>query len=491
VASQKTKTYQKAHSDRISTLSIGELNEKSKGVEQSKLKTLTNTGVKTEGKNYSEKNGVESNLTAPKLSVRHFGLQETSVSDAGSKKEPIGQLPRYQVDGKEQNILSSAVPSSPKSKTVEVSKLASVLKSITQAVNTDSSAKFDNRGLRRQPAPIQRNQKVQAPSTSLSAADGEKLKTINNTKPQATNSQLFKAQYLRAMLKPKKQHVSVGPLTRTVQRGLKQSITNPRKAQRVGSMENKIGSGGMEAAFLKSEMKLANKMELSNDVPRHNVPLGESFASNGAKNHLSMAAEMLEAGRSDLSHIKDIAVRNDLASRLNQMEVDLQSVQSKSIQAKGQPAARAIVYREIMSAVEAFRGMNSARWAMTIEPFDSLRIQLDLRMTDSQLVVQARLDRGSQALLSSGWNELQASLAEKDVDLKSLITNGQKEGSGTLFNGKNGRQSDGTQRDDESWFSEELGELMAEFEKEAQKPRKAKHTNRKARMPDATFESWA
>ena len=73
-------------------------------------------------------------------------------------------------------------------------------------------------------------------------------------------------------------------------------------------------------------MKLAGKMELSNDVPRHNVPLGESFASNGAKNHLSMAAEMLEAGRSDLSHIKDIAVRNDLASRLNQMEVDLQSV---------------------------------------------------------------------------------------------------------------------------------------------------------------------
>jgi hypothetical protein len=93
--------------------------------------------------------------------------------------------------------------------------------------------------------------------------------------------------------------------------------------------------------------------------------------------------------------------------------------------------------------------------------------------------------------LSGGWSELQASLAEKDVDLKSLITNGQKEGGGTLFNEKNKRQFGGTQRDDESWFSEELGELMAEFEKGARKPRKAKHTNRKARMADATFESWA
>jgi predicted dithiol-disulfide oxidoreductase (DUF899 family) len=173
------------------------------------------------------------------------------------------------------------------------------------------------------------------------------------------------------------------------------------------------------------------------------------------------------------------------------MEVDLQAVETKSNQPKGQAAARAIVYREIMSAVEAFRGMNNARWAMTIEPFDSLRIQLDLRMTDSRLVVQARLDRGSQALLSSGWSELQASLAEKDVDLKSLITNGQKENGDTLFNGKNGRQSDESQRGTESWFSDELGELMAEFEKEAQQPRKAKRTNRKPRMADATFESWA
>ncbi|MGY8771691.1 MAG: hypothetical protein ACKVH8_25010, partial [Pirellulales bacterium] len=448
-------------------------------------------GEKSGRDNASEKNGIEFNRSAPKPIVGHLGFQANSVSDADSEKEPIRQLPRNQGNGTNQDIVSTVVASSPKSKTGEVSKLVSVLHSITQAANTVSPAKFNNRGLSHQSSLIQRIQKAQTPSTSNPLADGVKLKTPNNKKPQATINQPLATQTLGAVIKSKSPQLSVGTQTRPTQRRLGQSIVSSKKTQRTGNVEIKSGSGGIEAAFLKSEMNLTGKTELSNDVPRQNLPLGESFVSDGAKSHASIAAEMLEAGRSDLSHIKDVAVRNDLANRLNQMEVDLQTIQTKSNQPKGQAAARAIVYREIMSAVEAFRGMNNARWAMTIEPFDSLRIQLDLRMTDSQLVVQARLDRGSQTLLSSGWSELQASLAEKDVDLKSLITNGQKGNGDTLFNGKNGRQSDESQRGTESWFTDELGELMAEFEKEAQQPRKAKRTNRKPWMADATFESWA
>ncbi len=489
--SQKTKVNYKAHSDRVSTSSAGELNGKSEGVEAAKYKTLTTAGVAVEGDNASEKNGIELNRSAPKPIARHLGFQANSVSDADSEKETIRQLPRYQGNGTNQDIVSTVVASSPKSKTGEVSKLVSVLQSITQAANTVSPAKFNNRGLSHQSSLIQRIQKAQTPSTTHPLTDGVKLKNPNNKKPQATINQSFVTQTLGAVIKSKNPQLSAGTQTRPTQRRLEQSIVSSKKTQRTGNVEIKSASGGIEAAFLKSEMNLTGKTELSNDVLRQNLPLGESFVSDGAKSHASIAAEMLEAGRSDLSHIKDVAVRNDLANRLNQMEVDLQTVQTKSNQPKGQAAARAIVYREIMSAVEAFRGMNNARWAMTIEPFDSLRIQLDLRMTNSQLVVQARLDRGSQALLSSGWSELQASLAEKDVDLKSLITNGQKENSDTLFNGKNGRQSDESQRGTESWFSDELGELMAEFEKEAQQPRKAKRTNRKPRMADATFESWA
>jgi hypothetical protein len=128
---------------------------------------------------------------------------------------------------------------------------------------------------------------------------------------------------------------------------------------------------------------------------------------------------------------------------------------------------------------------------MTIEPSNDLRIQLDLRMSDSQLVVQAKLERGAQAVLGSGWSELQASLAEKDVDLRSLTTANPKEGHSNMFEGKKERQSGNAKQDDESWFSEELSELLAEFEKEAQVPGKAKRNRSKARMAETNFESWA
>jgi len=252
----------------------------------------------------------------------------------------------------------------------------------------------------------------------------------------------------------------------------------------------KAVAGGMEDAFLKLDMNLARKMEQPGN-PRQNLPYGSLVASREVANHASVAAEMIEAGRSDLSHIKDVTVRNDFANRLNQADVELQSLQAKSTQSKGQSSLNAIVYRQVMSAAETFRGMSTSRWAMTIEPSHDLRIQLDLRMSDSQLVVQAKLERGAQAVLGSGWSELQASLAEKDVDLRSLTTANPKEGHSNMFEGKKERQSGNAKQDDESWFSEELTELLAEFEKEAQGPRKAKRNRNKARMAETNFESWA
>ena len=249
-------------------------------------------------------------------------------------------------------------------------------------------------------------------------------------------------------------------------------------------------AGGMEDAFLKLDMNLARKMEQLGN-PRQNLPYGELVASREVGNHASVASEMIEAGRSDLSHIKDITVRNDFANRLNQADVELQSLQAKSNQPKGQSSLNAIVYRQVMSAVETFRGMSTGRWGMTIEPSHDLRIQLDLRMSGSQLVVQAKLERGAQAVLGSGWSELQASLAEKDVDLRSLTTANPKEGHSNMFEGKKERHSGNAKQDDESWFSEELTELLAEFEKEAQGLGKAKRNRNKARMAETNFESWA
>ena len=334
----------------------------------------------------------------------------------------------------------------------------------------------------------------------LSALEPQEAKgnTLRGTGVQLAGLQTVAAAKITPVLTGDKQKntFTVPPKPGQRSRELGQAASVRKTAKRIiAQAKPNVGgarpkAGGMEDAFLKSDMNLAQKMEQPGS-PRQNLPNGGAFASKEVRNHASVAAEMLEAGRSDLSHIRDFTVRNDFANRLNQVEVDLQSLQPKSNQAKGQATARAIVYREVMSAVETFRGMNTSRWAMTIEPFNNLRIQLDLRMSDSQLVVQAKLERGSQAVLGNGWSELQASLAEKDVDLKSLITGNQKEGHSYMFGGKNDRQSDGSNRDEESWFSEELSELVAEFEKEAQKPGKAKRNKKKARMAETTFESWA
>ena len=151
----------------------------------------------------------------------------------------------------------------------------------------------------------------------------------------------------------------------------------------------------------------------------------------------------------------------------------------------------AVMYREIMSAVESFRAMNNSRWTMSLEPLENLKMHLDLRMSDTQMVVQARVDRAGHALLQSGWGELQQLLADKEVDLKSLTTQSQKDGEGAKFENQGGRQSGEQKEKDESWLSRELAELIADFEKESQQPRKAMRTNRKPRLAEATFESWA
>ncbi len=273
-------------------------------------------------------------------------------------------------------------------------------------------------------------------------------------------------------------------------RSLKQ--VKEQQIRTLGQGGIKAENAGTKAAFLGAEMKLDSGEEQLNGNPRQQLPNAGLFASRPeGKAHISLAAQMVEAGRSDLNHIKDISVRTDLANRLNQMEVDLKSIQAKVVQPKTQTTATAAVYREIMSVTESFRGMSNGRWAMTIEPLESVSIKLDLRMMDSQLVVQARLDRGNQAVLANGWSELQALLAEKEIDLKSLTVGNQNENHNSFKGGRDERQPGESGTDEDSWFTEELGEMMAEFEKEVQKPRMAQRTARKSRTADATFESWA
>ena len=255
-----------------------------------------------------------------------------------------------------------------------------------------------------------------------------------------------------------------------------------------GSSEPK--TSGMEDAFSRIDMNLARKMDQADSL-RQKLPEAISVDSRQAREHALFAAEMIEAGRSELNQIRDATARNDMANRLSQLEAELQPVQSKLVQGKGNAQVKAVVFREIMSAAETFRGMSSSRWAMTIEPLNNLRIQLNLSMAETQLVVQAKLERGSQAILASGWSDLQASLAEKDIDLKSLLTGSSREGHTNLSGGRHERQSGGQNRDDEAWFSGELNDLLAEFEKEIKRPSNTKRKGERSRMVESNFEKWA
>ena len=249
---------------------------------------------------------------------------------------------------------------------------------------------------------------------------------------------------------------------------------------------------GMEAALKGGDMMLAQEAELNGNSRKQNLFFGDRSASHQpTEKSINVHSDSAKVIQAEPQPSRDVPVRSDWVNRLAQAGADLESVQGKLTQGRGQTVSTAVMYREIMSAVETFRAMTNNRWSMNLEPIENLRMQLDLRMADSQLVIQAKVDRPGHAFLQSGWGELQQLLADKEVDLKSLTTQSQKDGGGAKFENQGGRQSGEQKEKDESWLSRELAELIADFEKESQQPRKAMRTNRKPRMAEATFESWA
>ena len=249
---------------------------------------------------------------------------------------------------------------------------------------------------------------------------------------------------------------------------------------------------GMEAALKGGDMMMAQEADLNGNSQKQNLFFGDRSASHQpTEKSINVHSDSAKVVQAEPQPSRDVPVRIDWGNRLAQAGADLESVQGKLTQGRGQTVSTAVIYREIMSAVESFRAMNNSRWTMSLEPLENLKMHLDLRMSDTQMVVQTRVDRAGHALLQSGWGELQQLLADKEVDLKSLTTQSQKDGGGAKFENQGGRQSGDQKEKDESWLSRELAELIADFEKESQHPRKAMRTNRKPRMAEATFESWA
>ena len=340
--------------------------------------------------------------------------------------------------------------------------------------------------------------------------DGKRARTQNSSisgqnvpvNAESTLTTAKRTQVIASHLVGASKIIKTIPTKRTVSKqvGLaKRVIKQEQMAKRPNGQQfsNTLGQAkpefsGMEAALKGGDMMLAQEAEQNGNSQKQNLFFGDRSASHQpTEKSINVHSDSAKVVQAEPQPSRDVPVRSDWVNRLAQAGADLESVQGKLTQGRGQTVSTAVMYREIMSAVESFRAMNNSRWTMSLEPLDNLKMHLDLRMSDTQMVVQARVDRAGHALLQSGWGELQQLLADKEVDLKSLTTQSQKDGGGAKFENQGGRQSGEQKEKDESWLSRELAELIADFEKESQKPRKAMRTNRKPRMAEATFESWA
>ena len=340
--------------------------------------------------------------------------------------------------------------------------------------------------------------------------DGKRARTQNSNisgqnvpvNAESTRTTANRTQVIASQLVGASKIIKTIPTKRTVSKqvGLaKRVVKQEQMAKRPNGQQfsNELGQAkpefsGMEAALKGGDMMLAQEAELNGNSQKQNLFFGDRSSSHQpTEKSINVHSDSAKVVQAEPQPSRDVPVRSDWVNRLAQAGADLESVQGKLTQGRGQTVSTAVMYREIMSTVETFRAMTNNRWSMNLEPIENLRMQLDLRMADSQLVIQARVDRAGHAFLQSGWGELQQLLADKEVDLKSLTTQSQKDGGGAKFENQGGRQSGEQKEKDESWLSRELAELIADFEKESQQPRKAMRTNLKPRMAEATFESWA
>ncbi len=340
--------------------------------------------------------------------------------------------------------------------------------------------------------------------------DGKRARTQNSSisgqnvpvNAESTRTTAKRTQVIASQLVGASKIIKTIPIKRTgsKQVGLAQRVVKQEqmvKSPNGQQFSNTLGQAkpefsGMEAALKNGDMMLAQEEELNGNSQKQNLFFGDRSASHQpTEKSINVHSDSAKVVQAEPQPSRDVPLRIDWGNRLAQAGADLESVQGKLTQGRGQTVSTAVMYREIMSAVESFRAMNNSRWTMSLEPLENLKMHLDLRMSDTQMVVQARVDRAGHALLQSGWGELQQLLADKEVDLKSLTTQSQKDGGGAKFENQSGRQSGEQKEKDESWLSRELAELIADFEKESQQPRKAMRTNRKPRMAEATFESWA
>jgi len=263
--------------------------------------------------------------------------------------------------------------------------------------------------------------------------------------------------------------------------------------QRETNVATRVSSSGTLDAQQDSAMALAANSETVIETLGKNIP---SVGKNDGNSGLSEAAARggmrsvrIESGE---SRIVDVSLFNPSGNGEMQTISEPASIDSEQIGSVTQFR----LTDEIWSAVERFRATSREDWVVTIRPDRETHLNLQIKMRDEQLIVQATLESGNWDAVAPQWSELQASLAERGVQLKALEV-GSGAGAETQSNQYSTNSNSNGQRQaaNDFEYAREFAETARDFAQrraESQKPAFATpaRTNSPAR-PNQVLETWA
>lgn len=170
------------------------------------------------------------------------------------------------------------------------------------------------------------------------------------------------------------------------------------------------GSDGMEAAKLTGDMRFWSDKGLENTIEPA-FPAGHGHSAPEQIQRAQLESVALRVGSVDPSNI----VSTGTVQGVGGGEGHVDSSAAATLPRELQP-----ILEEMWETVTNFQVRNASRLVVQIRPDDATRLKLVVQQNKGRVEIQAEVQRGDSQTLSDGWSQLQSSLAEKGVVLRSL-----------------------------------------------------------------------
>ena len=173
---------------------------------------------------------------------------------------------------------------------------------------------------------------------------------------------------------------------------------------------NRLGGDGMEAAKSVGDMKFWSDKGLENTIePAFPADHGHSIPEQAQRGQVEPVA--LRVGSIEPSNV----VAPGTVQGVSHGESHVESNATTTLPRELQP-----VLEEMWETVTNFQIRSATRMVVQIRPDDATRLKLVVQQNKGRVEIQAEIQRGDSQVMSAGWTELQATLAEKGVVLRPL-----------------------------------------------------------------------